>query len=110
MVVMVAMVAVVAATVVEQTVIQIALAAVPGVVMAVANTIAKRNVIQHALAVVKMDAIKVVMGVAKANVRGYAQVDARHHVKMGVQMHVVGAKVVVHMTVLIVKTVVREAV
>lgn len=74
------------------------------------GVVAKVNVIQHAMVAVKMDVNMDVMVDARQGARCYAQVDARHHVKMGVQMHVVDAKVVVHMTVLIVKTVVREAV
>lgn len=71
---------------------------------------ARGSVIHPVQVDVKMDVNMDAMVDAKQGVRCYAQVDARHHVKMGVQMHVVDAKVVVHMTVLIVKTVVREAV
>ena len=74
------------------------------------EVIARGSVIQHAMVAVKMAVNMDAMVDVRQGAKCYAQVDARHHVKMGVQMHVVGAKVVVHMTVLIVKTVVREAV
>lgn len=74
------------------------------------EVVANMNVTQHVPVDVKMAVNMDAMVDVRQGARCYAQVDVRRHVKMDVQMHAVGAKVVVHMTVLIVKTVVGEAV